>query len=243
MEQLNCVNSRWVIILPKDEVKNFPTEEFEIVYEIENLYSREYETILVELNKEYLKEGKASSITAEDVLVETGAIACHEEWTNGFLTTIEDVEKLSDLYSWSGGGEMMFAELLTENEKLSSILNRFYDLDPQKQVKSIDKLMVQLEKDGQWFPLKENCEWLFTKDVHHIKYEDEDVSCWWPEIIPADEFFLVILDDTLDDEEDEEIEKELGHFKLLPPNERKSQGYLWDDDYDYDDYKYYQHLF
>lgn len=242
MEQLKCINARWVIILPKKEVKNFPTDEFEIVYEIENLYSKDYETILVELNKQYTDETAASTITAEDVLVETGAIACHEEWTNGFITTIEDVESLSDLYSWAGGGEMLFAELLTETEKLSALLNHFYELDPQKQIKSVDKISIQLEKNGEWLPLQDNTEMLFTKDVHHVKYEDDDFACWWPSLIPVEEFFLVILDDTLDDEDDdEELKKELGHFNLLPPNERK--GYLWDDDYDYDDYKYYQHLY
>ena len=240
MEQLKTIQARWVIILPKKEAGTFPTDEFEIVHEIENFYSKEYETILIELNKKYLEEYDTSGITPEDVLAETGAIACHEEWTNGFVTTIEDVEQVNDLYGWNGGGETLFSELLTDTEKLSALLNHLYELDPQKQIKSVNDIFIQLEKDGEWFPLADNIEMLFTKDIHHFKYKEEDYSCWWPSIIPTDEFFLVLLDDTLDDE-DEKDEKTQGPFNLLPPDKRKD--WYWDDDYDYDDYKYYQHLY
>ena len=52
----------------------------------------------------------------------TNAIAVHEEFTNGIITTPEGIEDLGEIYCWNGAGTCFLADMLTDIEKLTFLM-------------------------------------------------------------------------------------------------------------------------
>lgn len=223
---------RWVIMLPKKEAEKWEDTDFKLVAKGTNTFTDDYQTLLIEpLTSD-------AQYTAEDVMEITDAIAVHEEFTNGILTTPEGVEELGDgVYCWQGAGSCFLADMLTDVEKLTFLMSHLYT--EKKELITIEDIDIIINKDGPTIPLAENVDKLFTNDVYKIIWKTEEISVWWAFVIEDVGLFLIVLDDELAWEEEEEDVKQL-------PAPRDYAGYddlyPWGnyyDDYDYDD-RYYR---
>lgn len=223
---------RWVIMLPKKEAEKWEDTDFKLVAKGSNTFTDDYQTLLIEpLTAD-------AQYTAEDVMEITDAIAVHEEFTNGILTTPEGVEELGDnVYCWQGAGNCFLADMLTDVEKLTFLMSHLYT--EKKELITVEDIDIIINKDGPTIPLAENVDKLFTNDVYKIIWKTEEISVWWAFVIEDVGLFLVVLDDELAWEEEEEDVKQL-------PAPRDYAGYddlyPWGnyyDDYDYDD-RYYR---
>ena len=224
---------RWTIMLPKKEAEKWEDTDFKLVAKASNSFTDDYQVLLIEpltVDCQY---------TAEDVMDITDAIAVHEEFTNGILTTPEGVEEIGDsVYCWQGAGSCFLADMLTDVERLTFLMSHLYT--EKKELIEIKDIDIIINKDGPIIPLGDNVDKLFTHDVYKIVWKAEEISVWWAFVIENAGLFLVILDDELLWEDEEEEEQ-----KLLP-SPREYAGYddlyPWGnyyDDYDYDD-RYYK---
>ena len=224
---------RWTIMLPKKEAEKWEDTDFKLVARASNSFTDDYQVLLIEpltVDCQY---------TAEDVMEITDAIAVHEEFTNGILTTPEGVEEIGDaVYCWQGAGSCFLADMLTDVERLTFLMSHLYT--EKKELIEIKDIDIIISKDGPTIPLGDNVDKLFTHDVYKIVWKAEEISVWWAFVIEEAGLFLVILDDELLWEDEEEEEQ-----KLLP-SPREYAGYddlyPWGnyyDDYDYDD-RYYR---
>lgn len=224
---------RWVIMLPKKEADKWEDTDFKLVYKGTSSFTDDYQTLLIEpLTAD-------CQYTAEDVMDITDAIAVHEEFTNGIITTPEGVEDLGEVYCWGGAGACFLADMLTDVEKLSFLVNHLYT--EKKELIEIKDIDIIVKKDGPRVPLADNLDKLFTHDIYQIAWKEEEISIWWAFVIENVGLFLAIIDDELlwEDEDDEEDVKKL-------PAPRDYAGYddlypwgSYYDDYDYDD-RYYR---
>lgn len=217
---------RWTILLPKDEVANFEESDFKIISKVDNLYSDEYQIVLIEA----LING--SNYRPDDVLLITQALAVHEEWTNAVITTLGDsIDIGADLYPWEGGGNTFIGDMLTDMERLHFLMLYLYT---ENKVRiEIEDIKVRKSKEETPIALKDNVSALFLDDLYSAIYKEEEIVLWWASIIEDQGLFLVILDETDDDEDDDNDE---------PANALYPWGDIYDDDYDYrDDYykRYY----
>lgn len=224
---------RWVIMLPKKEADKWEDTDFKLVAKGTNSFTDDYQTLLIEpLTTD-------CQYTAEDVLDITDALAVHEEFTNGIITTPEGIEELDNVYCWSGAGSCFLADMLTDVEKLTFLMSNLYT--EKKELIQIADIDVIINKDGPRIPLADNVDKLFTHDVYQVIWKTEEISVWWAFVIEDVGLFLAIIDDELlwEDEDDEEDVKQL-------PAPRDYAGYddlypwgSYYDDYDYDD-RYYR---
>lgn len=224
---------RWVIMLPKKEADKWEDTDFKLVAKGTNSFTDDYQTLLIEpLTTD-------CQYTAEDVLDITDALAVHEEFTNGIITTPEGIEELDNVYCWSGAGSCFLADMLTDVEKLTFLMSNLYT--EKKELIQIADIDVIINKDGPRIPLADNVDKLFTHDVYQVIWKTEEISVWWAFVIEDVGLFLAIIDDELlwEDEDDEEDVKRL-------PAPRDYAGYddlypwgSYYDDYDYDD-RYYR---
>lgn len=223
---------RWVAMLPKEEVDKWEDTDFKLVAKGTNSFTDEYQTVLLEpLTAD-------CQYTAEDVMDITGALAVHEEFTNGIITTPDGIEDLDVVYCWNGAGNCFLADMLTDVEKLSFLLSHLYT--EKKELITVNDIDVIVSKDGPRIPLADNVDKLFTRDIYQIVWKEEEISVWWAFVIENVGLFLAIIDDELweDDEEEEDV-------KALPaPRDYAGYDdlYPWGnyyDDYDYDD-RYYR---
>lgn len=233
---LSCLNSRWVILLDKCTADEFEETDFKVIARTPNMYSQEYELVLVEalvIDGDY---------TAEDVMISTGALAVHEEYTNAVITTLENVSDLNDIYPWSGGGNCLIGDMLTDVERMSLVMHHFYT--KAKTRISIEDIDIKMDKDGKKIiPLSDNLEKMFTDDPYSIIYKDDEWVVWFASLVKEETgMFLVVVDDSIVDDDDEDS----ASARMLPAPYYKD----WDDWYDdypwgraYDDYDYDDHYY
>ena len=99
---------RWVIMLPKKEADEWEDTDFKLVCKGTSSFTDDYQTLLIEpLTAD-------CQYTADDVMEITDAIAVHEEFTNGIITTPEGVEDLGEIYCWNGAGACFLAECVIQ---------------------------------------------------------------------------------------------------------------------------------
>lgn len=223
---------RWTILLKKKEADAWEDTDFKLVAKTTNCFSDEYFILLIEpLTTD-------CQYTAEDVLEITDALAVHEEFTNGILTTPEGVDDLSEnVYAWSGSGGCFLGDMLTDVEKLGFLMQALYT--ERKELIQVGDIDIVVAKDGPKIPIADNVEKLFTDDIYKVICKDTEITIWWASIIEDVGLFLVILDDELLDDEDEDDDyevKKLPAPKYYPWNDYYNDYY---DDYDYDD-RYYR---
>lgn len=226
---------RWVIMVPKKVAEAWEDTDFKLVSKGTSCFTDDYQTLLIEpLTTD-------CQYTAEDVLDITDALAVHEEFTNGIITTPEGVDELGDnVYCWSGAGGCFLADMLTDIERMTFLLSHLYT--EKKELIQVSDIDMIIQKDGPRIPLADNVDKLFTNDVYKIVWKTEEISVWWAYVIAEVGLFLAIIDDELlwdDEEDDEEDVKQLpaprdyaGYDDLYPWG-----GYY--DNYDYDD-RYYR---
>lgn len=217
---------RWVIMLSTKDAEDFEESDFMVIHKTTNLFNPEYTMMEIE---SLISEPE---YRVDDVLEMTGAIAVHEEWTNGVVIPVDELDTIADeIYPWEKSGGCLLGDMLTSLERLNFLMMYFYD--ETKQVVEVDDITVKKKKDGPDIPLSDHVDDLFTDDVYSAKFADKEVTLWWQTIIEERGMFLVVLDDDLlDDEEDDDD---------TPPYKSPYNRYwgdYYDDVYGYDDYDY-----
>lgn len=225
---------RWVIMLTTDEANEFEESDFLVIHKTPNLFNPEYTMMEIESlidEPEY---------RVEDVIEMTNAIAVHEEWTNGVVIPVDELDTIADeIYPWEKAGGCFLGDMLTSLEKLNFLMRYLYE--ETKQVVEIEDITIKKVKDGEKLALADHVDDLFTEDFYSVQFMDKDVTLWWQTIIEERGMFLVVLDDDLLDDEEEDDD--------TPPYKSPYNRYWGDyyddvygygyDDYDYDD-RYYR---
>ena len=119
MPNANMLDIRYVILGRKKYIDNFDHEEFELIRKIDCWFNDEY--MLAEI-----RASAFADYTLEDVMEMTDSLAVHEEYTNGIITTNDNLDELNSIYCWSGAGACLLADMLTEAERLSCLLQKYY---------------------------------------------------------------------------------------------------------------------
>lgn len=224
----DVLKPRWTIMLERPEVDAFDEADFKIVSKVENMFNDKYFILIIE------SVNQSNAYTPDEVLSLTGALAVHEEWTNGIIVDPITVDIIADdMYSWEGSGMCFMGDMLTDLERLHFLMEYFYI--ETKEVIELKDLKVREKKDGVLLPLQDHVEDLFTKDLHSVVYKDNDVTIWWATIIDEAGLFLVVLDEDLEDTEPAKSLYDDADYRY------RYDDYPWGDyydDYDYSDYYY-----
>lgn len=222
---------RWVILLETKDADAFEEDDFMVVNKVLNYFNPLYTILEIESligEPEY---------TVEDVIMMTGALAAHEEWTNGVVVPVDELDTVADdIYPWEGSGGCFLGDMLTSLEKLHFLMLYLYD--QKKEVIQVEDITIREKKDGPKLPLADRVDELFTADFHSIQYKDLDVVLWWQTIIEERGMFLVVLDADLLEDEDEDDEKKTTIPYKSPYRGSEYWGNYYDDVYGYDDYDY-----
>lgn len=187
MPNANILDIRYVILTKKENIEEFDFEEFELVRKMECLFDEDYMLAIIKVKDELI------GYTLDDIMEITDAIAIHEEYTKGIITTEDRFNKLSDIYCWSGSGSCLLADMLTETEKLSCLLQKLYI--EEKENIDIDDIGISISKENVEIPLSSNIDKLFSNDINSIYYKGNQSYLWWPTVIEELGFFLVVLDE------------------------------------------------
>lgn len=231
-KEVEYLDARYTVFMPTKEIDNWKIDEFIIIKSFPCLFNEEYS--IAEIESVALT---SEAYTAEDVMDITGALAVHEEYTNGVLMTPETVDEINDVYCWNGGGTCFIGDMLTEIERLSVLIKHLYTT--YKTLIKVEDLSYNIDKDSPYKPLADNVDILFSNEVNCIQYKDHHPeTLWWPYMIEECGFYIIILDCDLDDEEDDNIPvKTPDQLSLLPstncnPNSSRDPWDDYDDDYD-----------
>lgn len=221
----------WVILLEKKEAEAFKEDYFRVVHKVEQCFNPDY--ILLQIESQFTD----CEYTAEDVLIETGAIAVHEEFTNGVIITPDGLDILSDeIYTWNGSGTSFLGDMLTDMEKLDFLMKYIYT-DTKEEV-GVNDITVSLEKDGPRYPVSEHLKELFDGTAYSAFYKDKSYTIWWGTIVEDTGLFLVVLDEELAEDEDDAYESSRYPLSRYYGYDDYDWGSPYDD-YDYDD-RYYR---
>lgn len=224
------LGQRWVILLAKDDYDNFDEDEFRVVTKAHGGYGDEpdaYGFVLIE------SLTQDSNYRPDDILCITNALAVHEEWSNAIVIREEEVEDIyNDLYPWPGSGGVLMGDMLTDMEKLNFLVQYFYI--ETKTLVEIKDIMVKKDKDGVFEPIEDKEELLFGDRLYSAKFQNKETTLWWQSILEESGLYVVVLDESLDDKNDDEDED---------TETAKYLDYPWGsyDDYDYGD-DYYKRL-
>ena len=197
MPNAEMLDVRYVILGKKKYIDNFDHEEFELIRKMECWVSDEY--MLAEIKT----IDRFADYTLEDVMDITDSLAVHEEYTNGIITTTDNLDELNSIYCWSGAGGCLLGDMLTEVEKLSCLLQKYY-IETKERI-DVEDIGISVSKDGPEIPVSDNLEKLFSNEVNSIFYKGKKEYLWWPTIIEELGYFLVVIDDELDELEDKDI--------------------------------------
>ena len=187
MPNANTLDIRYVILTKKENIEEFDFEEFELVRKMECLFNEDYMLAVIKAKDELI------GYTLDDIMEITDAVAIHEEYTKGIITTENRFDELSDIYCWSGSGSCLLADMLTETERLSCLLQKLYI--EEKENIDIDDIGISISKENVEIPLSNNIDKLFSNDINSIYYKGNQSYLWWPTVIEELGFFLVVLDE------------------------------------------------
>lgn len=217
MPNANMLDVRYVILSKKKNIDNFDYDEFELIRKIDCWFSDKY--MIAEI-----RASAFADYTLEDVMEMTDSLAVHEEYTNGIITTSDNLDELNSIYCWSGAGACLLADMLTEVERLSCLLQKYY-IETKERI-DIDDIGISLSKEGEEIPVSENLEKLFSNEVNSIFYKGKKEYLWWPTVIEELGYFLVIIDeDTLEDEDVPEVFKNENPWGDIYDDEEDEAGH------------------
>lgn len=218
MPNANMLDIRYVILGRKKYIDNFDHEEFELIRKIDCWINDEYMLAEIRANDKF------ADYTLEDVMDITDSLAVHEEYTNGIITTKDNLDELNSIYCWSGAGWCLLADMLTEVERLSCLLQKYY-IETKERI-DIDDIGISLSKEGEEIPVSENSEKLFSNEVNSIFYKGKKEYLWWPTIIEELGYFLAIIDeDALEDEDVPEVFKSENPWGDIYDDEEDETGH------------------
>ena len=220
---------RWTILLEKKEADDFNHPDFEVLNKHDNYFNEDYSILEVKTCTGYNED------TAEDILIETGALAVHAEYTNGIITTPDALEVLNDkIYHWSGAGAVFLGDMLTDIEKAHFLMKYLYN--EYKEPVTINDIKLKKSKNGEEVDLIQNIDALFNEDLYSAIFKEHEVVLWWHHIIKEMGLFLVVLEDKDDDDDNDDEPSVL-------EDQHYCRRYAWGayyDDYDYyDDDRFY----
>lgn len=190
-------NIRYVILGKKKNIDNFDYEGFKLIRKMECWVNDEY--MLAEIQP----INHFTDYALEDIMAFTDSLAIHEEYTNGIITTTDNLDKLGDIYCWSGAGSCLLGDMLTETEKLSCLLQNYYMVTKERI--DVEDIGISISKNGPEIPISDNLDKLFSNDVGSVFYKGKKEYLWWPTIIEGLGYFLVVIDDELAELEDDDI--------------------------------------
>lgn len=217
MPNANMLDVRYVILSKKKNMDNFDYDELELIRKIDCWLSDEY--MIAEI-----RASAFADYTLEDVMEMTDSLAVHEEYTNGIITTSDNLDELNSIYCWSGAGVCLLADMLTEVERLSCLLQKYY-IETKERI-DIDDIGISLSKEGEEIPVSENLEKLFSNEVNSIFYKGKKEYLWWPTIIEELGYFLAIIDeDALEDEDVPEVFKSENPWGDIYDDEEDEAGH------------------
>lgn len=217
MPNANMLDVRYVILSKKKNIDNFDYDEFELIRKMDCWFSDEY--MIAEI-----RASAFADYTLEDVMEMTDSLAVHEEYTNGIITTSDNLDELNSIYCWSGAGSCLLADMLTEVERLSCLLQKYY-IETKERI-DIDDIGISLSKEGEEIPVSENLEKLFSNEVNSIFYKGKKEYLWWPTIIEELGYFLAIIDeDALEDEDVPEVFKSENPWGDIYDDEEDEAGH------------------
>lgn len=231
-KQDTILNIRYMALIKQETIDNWEDDDFVLKKSIPCWLDQDY---AIGMFEPVVADG--GGYTAEDVLTILDALAVHEEYTHGIITDTDRLNELCDIYSWAGSGGCLLADLLSEVERLSLIMNYLYI--KYKVRIEIPDIQIMIGKDTKPIPVDENIEKLFDDDVSKFIYKNEEETLWWPFIIQDSGYFLVIIDPALDFEDEIEDEEDTTYPLALPEH---IWGDVYDDEDDYYNYidKYYK---
>lgn len=174
-----------------------------------------------------------------DIIDLTGAIALHQEYTNGFISDELGLGELNNIYVYEGAAYAMMGEMLTEDEKLNIIFNYIW---PDHEKFTIDDLVYSassLKEKIKWIPLKGNEDKLFGENIGKIGLANDENTTWttwWAEIIEKLDFYIIVVDeDEIEDDEEDTPSKR----SSIPYPDDEDDEEAWNDYYRRLSEKYY----
>ena len=216
-------NVRYTILIPHENIKDLEGSDFKIVNQHTSMFTDDYDIVEIE------PIAKDLDCDCQDIMDLMDALAVHEEFTNGFLTTDKNVETMSDeIYCWEKSGGVFMGEMITERERLHFLqLYIFETYGEQMAPEDLGMIIKQGEKP---ISVELNLPRLFSDDPYKIVFKDKEITTWWAEIIKERGLFVVILKDEWDEEEEESPIYPLTSYH----SEAERQYYrdMWEDYYD-----------
>lgn len=222
----------WVILIDKKDEEDLKKSGFEVLLSRENLYNPDYSIVEIEAIGD-------EPTSADEILVLTGAIAVHEEYTTGIVLEEENLDEIADdIYAWQGAGDEFMSDMLTQIEKLSILLTSLHEKSASSI--SIDDIGIVKDKDSKPIPLAENVDSLFLDDLYGVEINGVVYTIWWANMITGKGYNVIIIQDEegpLDDDEDEDDTPMYPlSDRAKAENEYMKDYYreLWGDYYEYD---------
>lgn len=221
----------WVILIDKKSEEDLKSCGFEVLLSRENLYNPDYSIVEIEAIGDV-------PTSADEILITTGALAVHEEYTTGIVLNEEDLDEVADdIYAWQGAGDELISDMLTQIEKLSLLLTSLHE--QLSSTFSIDDIGIVKDKNSQSIPLTENVDSLFLDDIYGVKVKDTLHTIWWANLVSGKGYSIIIIQDDaapLDDDEDEDTPMYPLTKSARAESEYMKDYYreLWGDYYEYD---------
>lgn len=210
---------KWTILINADGIKDVEEAKFKILNRQDNLFGSD--CVILEI--ESLITGQAGEdYTAEDVLIDTGALAVHQEFTNAVVLTPDTLDEISDeLYTWNEAGKIFIGDMLTTLERVKFLIE---DLEEKYKTNiTLKDLKVTLEKDGEEKLLSDHTNELFSNDIYAVIYNNDKTFPWWGKTINNKGLFLLVL---TGEDDDEEIGKYINPYYY---EDVYGKGYDWYD--------------
>lgn len=189
---------------------------------------------------------EGSNYTVEDVYESVNALIAHEEYTSGFFTDEENVEKLDDYYGWEGAGWTLIGDMLTEGEKVHILLKNLKELTGEQPILSNITFTTDSTKieNKTYKPLVGNVKELLGDNITQIKYKPRigaelSIEGWWAPLVENLGLYIIILEEDAILDEDEYEDEDLiplinhysqGRFLFDPDEDVEDDDYIYDDD-------------
>ena len=125
----------------------------------------------------------------ETILNVTGSLLLHEDGSNCFCILEEDLPRLTDLFDWSGSGEILMGEMLSVEEKIILLKEKAENKPIYINTGNKDHPVWEPLAPGKFVAI----ETLFASSGDNIKFGvDEIESIWWPHLIEDKGYSYII---------------------------------------------------
>lgn len=194
MKENTCSQIRYSLLMRDDDLNVLPyLDDIKVITTLENCYGDGYTLVLVAINP-------MAEINAEDLLVDTGAYAVHEELTNSVVFNEDSLKTLEDIYCWEGANKVLIADLLTPVEKVRLAAKEIMKEDGEF---SFETITCKVSKDAKPQAIKDSIKYFFGENLYSIQTPNKkEITIWWPQLIPDDVYNFVIIQEDEDGDDD-----------------------------------------